>query len=262
MPGHADLAAGVAGFVGLRVGELLGLERRHVNLLHGTITIDQQEHQLANGMLLVAPPKTAAGRRTVAIPPGLKRELEEHKALYSGPGIAGRVFIGLKGGTLRRHVLRNSWNTAKDEVGLPERFTLHDLRHTANTITAAAGASTRELMHRMGHASPDAALRYQHATQDRDAAIATLLGDLVEQSRPLRALRSVSASGKLRGVGAGLAIESDENGHGIDGAVPRLSRENKESGRRESNSRSQLGNRGEPVVSNRWRTTRAGRRVS
>jgi len=37
---------------------------------------------------------------------------------------------------------------------------------------ATAGASTRELMHRMGHASMRAALIYQHATSERDREIA------------------------------------------------------------------------------------------
>jgi integrase len=60
----------------------------------------------------------------------------------------------------------------------------HDLRHVANTLTAASGASTRELMHRMGHVSPEAALRYQHATKDRDLAIATALGELIADLRP------------------------------------------------------------------------------
>lgn len=51
----------------------------------------------------------------------------------------------------------------------------------AKTLTAASGASTKELMHRMGHASPEAALRYQHATRDRDAAIAAVLGTLIDR---------------------------------------------------------------------------------
>ena len=42
----------------------------------------------------------------------------------------------------------------------------------------------------MGHASPEAALRYQHATRDRDAAIATLLADLIaRQPAPVVELR-------------------------------------------------------------------------
>ena len=57
---------------------------------------------------------------------------------------------------------------------------LHDLRHTGNTLAAATGASTRELMVRMGHASPQAALIYQHASAERDRAIAAALSKLAE----------------------------------------------------------------------------------
>jgi integrase len=49
---------------------------------------------------------------------------------------------------------------------------VHDLRHTGNHFAAMTGASTRELMGRMGHVSMDAALVYQHRTADRDRAIA------------------------------------------------------------------------------------------
>lgn len=44
-----------------------------------------------------------------------------------------------------------------------------------------AGASTRELMHRMGHGSMRAALVYQHATDERAKQIAAALSDLVEK---------------------------------------------------------------------------------
>jgi hypothetical protein len=44
----------------------------------------------------------------------------------------------------------------------------------------AAGASTRELMVRMGHSSSAAALRYQHVMAGRDAAIAAALHELVQ----------------------------------------------------------------------------------
>jgi hypothetical protein len=48
-------------------------------------------------------------------------------------------------------------------------------------MTAAAGASTRELMYRFGHASPAAALRYQHATRERDVEVARLLDQLASR---------------------------------------------------------------------------------
>lgn len=58
-------------------------------------------------------------------------------------------------------------------------FRIHDLRHTGNTLAAATGASTKELMARMGHASPRAALIYQHATRDRDVVIAKALDGMI-----------------------------------------------------------------------------------
>ncbi|MGV9805298.1 tyrosine-type recombinase/integrase [Micromonospora chersina] len=56
-------------------------------------------------------------------------------------------------------------------VGL-SGFHFHDLRHTGNTLAAASGVSTRELMHRMGHGTMRAALIYQHATNERHREIA------------------------------------------------------------------------------------------
>ena len=44
---------------------------------------------------------------------------------------------------------------------------LHDMRHTELTLAAATGATTAELMHRAGHASAPATLRYQRASRDR-----------------------------------------------------------------------------------------------
>ena len=70
-----------------------------------------------------------------------------------------------------------------------------DLRHTGNTLTAATGASLRELMERTGHNSPRAALTYLHGDDARLRAIADGLSKLVErefrsvQGRPNRARR-------------------------------------------------------------------------
>jgi len=50
-------------------------------------------------------------------------------------------------------------------------------------MAAATGAGTKELMHRLGHASPRAALRYQHATAKRDEVIADGIDRLLESAR-------------------------------------------------------------------------------
>jgi Phage integrase family len=68
-------------------------------------------------------------------------------------------------------------------VGL-DGFRFHDLRHTAATLAIAAGASTKELMGRLGHSTPAAALRYQHAMEGRDAEIAAKLDQLAQGAEP------------------------------------------------------------------------------
>jgi integrase len=49
---------------------------------------------------------------------------------------------------------------------------IHDLRHTGNQFTANAGANPRELMARMGHDSPRAALIYMHSSDRRQRTLA------------------------------------------------------------------------------------------
>ena len=51
----------------------------------------------------------------------------------------------------------------------------------------------RELMYRMGHASPAAALRYQHATEQRDRVIAQALGELIVSSPGLERPAAVAS---------------------------------------------------------------------
>jgi integrase len=88
------------------------------------------------------------------------------------------VFTGPSGGALDRTNFRERvWAPACGEVGVDVTF--HDLQHAAATLAAIGGATTRELMARLGHSSQQAAIRYQHATADRDAAIAEALAGMV-----------------------------------------------------------------------------------
>jgi integrase len=61
----------------------------------------------------------------------------------------------------------------------------HDLRHTGNVLAARTGASLRDLMQRMGHDSPAAALIYQHAISGADRAIADAVSAAVEREQAM-----------------------------------------------------------------------------
>ncbi|MCL2396071.1 MAG: tyrosine-type recombinase/integrase [Acidimicrobiaceae bacterium] len=162
--------------------------------MHGTVTVVGNLQQLRDGRLLIKEPKTRAGRRTVAIPPHVVPAIREHLEVFTKADPEALVVTGEKGGPLRPHVLQKHWARARLAVGRPDLH-LHDLRHTGNTWAAATGASTRELMVRKGHTTPDAAIRYQHATQERDRAIAEALAELARPAPVVEIGRAQNAGG-------------------------------------------------------------------
>ncbi|HEV3353707.1 MAG TPA: tyrosine-type recombinase/integrase, partial [Acidimicrobiales bacterium] len=198
----------VSGFGGLRWGECVGLRRRHVDLLHRTVTVVEQVTEV-DGRLEVGPPKTEAGRRVVVLPRVAADALADHLANWSAPSPDGLVFPASEGGYLRRTNWRQrAWLPATKATGC-EGVRFHDLRHAAATLAATTGASTRELMTRLGHASPVAALRYQHVAKGRDAAIARGIDQLVRKadrqpSAPVLEVGSVTPRSR-RGTAAGAA---------------------------------------------------------
>jgi integrase len=167
-----------AAFSGLRRGELFGLRREHVDLADGTLTVEVQRQQLSNGQHVVGRPKSDAGIRTVALPREVVDALADHLNRYVEPAPAAWVFTGDKGGPLREAVWQHEWACAREAVGLPDLH-FHDLRHVAATLAAQTGAGVKELMYRIGHSSPQAALRYQHASQRRDRSIADGISRLI-----------------------------------------------------------------------------------
>ena len=169
----------LAAFGGLRRAELFGLRRRHVDVATGTVTVEAQRQQLAHGEHVIGPPKSDAGRRTVAVPPQAHEALQDHLHRWTEPRPDAWVFTGAKGGALRDAVWQQNWDQARRSIGLPDLH-FHDLRHVAATLTAATGAGVKEIMHRLGHSSTQAALRYQHATPERDRAIADAIALLID----------------------------------------------------------------------------------
>jgi integrase len=173
----------LATFAQMRFGELAGLTRNRLDLDACEIRITEALIEPGNGSLLTEPPKSRAGKRVVSFPAELVPELRAHLDTYAAPGSRGLVFVGPKGGRLRRSNFREDvWAKAATAVGVPDAH-FHDLRHTGGTLAAQTGATTKELMARLGHSSPRAAMRYQHATRDRDKKIATGLGKEFTRAR-------------------------------------------------------------------------------
>jgi integrase len=173
MPDRLQLMVLLAAWCGLRFGELAELRRADVDLVHGVLRVRRGVVR-AGGQWIAGTPKSEAGQRDVAIPPHLLPAVEEHLSAHAGPEPGVLLFTAVSGSYLTPGGLYDWFYPAREQAGRPDlRF--HDLRHTGATLAAATGATLAELMHRLGHSTAQAAMRYQHATADRDRAIAEAL---------------------------------------------------------------------------------------
>ncbi len=174
----------LAAWCGLRFGEIAALRKHRLDLDAGTVLVTEAANNLQNGTRITGPPKTEAGRRTVAIPPHVIPELEHHMERFSADGPTGLVFVGSKGAPINGSRFHASvWKPAKESVtGLPERLVLHDLRAWSATKAAQHGATVKELQARLGHTTPTMALKYQRAEAIRDHALAAKMSEGFERS--------------------------------------------------------------------------------
>jgi len=177
MPERLRLMPLLASWCGLRFGELIELRRRDIDVTRGSLSVTRGMVRV-NGEDVVGKPKSAAGVRVVAIPPHLMPAVVAHLAEHVRPGREALLFPHSADEPTRHFT--HGWyykqfhTPAREAAGRPDlRF--HDLRHTGATLAAQTGATLAELMGRLGHSTPGAALRYQHAAQGRDAEIARLL---------------------------------------------------------------------------------------
>jgi integrase len=173
MPDRLRLMVLLAAWCGLRFGELAELRRADVDLAHGVLWVRRGVVR-AGGQAIAGTPKSPAGVRDVAIPPHLMDAVRDHLAAHAGREPDALLFPALSGAHLTPGGLYDFYYPARRAAGRPDlRF--HDLRHTGATLAAATGATIAELMRRLGHSTPGAAMRYQHAADDRDRAIAEAL---------------------------------------------------------------------------------------
>lgn len=168
----------LAGFCGLRWGELIALHRSDVDLANGMIRVRGAVSELTSGQRVYKAPKSAAGKRLVAVPASVLPVLVTHMKVYAESGATGRVFVGAKKATPRRNHFNRLWHKACADAGV-KGLRFHDLRHTGNTLASRTNASTKELMARLGHSTARAALIYQHVNFEREREIADAVDDMI-----------------------------------------------------------------------------------
>ena len=176
----ADLADGcgphrlmvlVAGYTGLRWGELTGLRAHRVDPLRGRIKVVEAVTEV-DGRFVFGPPKSHQ-HRSVVVPRFLREELAQSVAVKASTDL---LFASRTGGPLRvQNFRRDRFDRAAAAVGVPG-LTPHELRHTAASLAIASGASIKGVQSMLGHASAQMTLdRYGHLFEDELEAVADRL---------------------------------------------------------------------------------------
>lgn len=147
---------------GLRLGEATALQigDLHLEDVPATLTVARA---WKNGGVL-GPPKTARGRRTIALP----REVAEAPRDVAGDRAPGElVFVNMGGRRVQQATLHDLWQTWIDDTEWEPRTRsrvprspalrkvprIHDLRHSHAAYMISRGVNLYDLRHRLGHES-------------------------------------------------------------------------------------------------------------
>lgn len=175
----------LAAWCALRFGELTELRRKDVIIVeppdepedaYGIVRVERAVVRVKKGFQQTTP-KSDAGCRDVEIPPHLLSTLKEHLERFVAAEQDALLFPAAHGGYLAPASLYRQFYKARSAANRDD-LRWHDLRHSAAVLAAATGATLPELMARLGHSTPAAAMRYQHAAKGRDRQIAKLLSKL------------------------------------------------------------------------------------
>ena len=171
---------------GMRQGELLGPRWQDVDLAAGSLSVRRTLVRTSQGWSW-AEPKTAKGRRTIALPALAVEALRQHRVRQLEERLrAGGlwedhdlVFPNHTGKPLeRQNVVKRSFRPLLAKAGLPYiRF--HDLRHSAATLLLSLGEHPKVVQERLGHSTIGVTMdTYSHVLPDMQRKAASRLDAL------------------------------------------------------------------------------------
>jgi integrase len=177
-------------YTGMRRSELLALRWSDIDLLLCQLYVTRTLHQLGKGEILYRAPKTAKGRRKIALSPSaasvLKEHREEQKLQQAMMGIPltddDLVFSQPDGKPLRPDSITHAWIKLVRRVGL-KGIRLHDARHSHASLMLKAGIHPKIVQERLGHASIQITLdTYSHVAPGLQEAAANRFDELMNHS--------------------------------------------------------------------------------
>jgi integrase len=176
MPDRLRLAVLLGCWCALRYGELAELRRKDVDMDGAVLRIQRGVIRL-KGQYVPSQPKTEAGVRDVHIPAFLIADLKNHQDSFVDQSGEALLFPAQNGQHLHSSTFARHFAKAATAAGRPDA-TPHFLRHTGASLATSAGATTADVMARLGHTTPAMAMVYQHSLDGADARVANALSQL------------------------------------------------------------------------------------
>jgi integrase len=176
---------------GMRRGEVLGLRWSDLDSVTGRLSIQRARLSIAYEVV-VSEPKTAKGRRSVALDAETviqlrehrKRQLEERMAAGELWHDSDAVFTDELGRPIHPDRFTKLFATLVESSGL-ERLTPHGLRHTHATLALQANRNPKVVSERLGHANVSITLdTYSHVTPTLEQDVADTVARLVDGESP------------------------------------------------------------------------------
>lgn len=162
--------------LGLRRGELLGLQWRDVDFANGRVTVCRNVTYTAQKGVCVGPTKTEKGERVLPLPSGLARLLASLRAERGASSSRPTNFLFPGKGGLETprdpNALTRKVKTFLEKNGLPV-LSPHDLRHSCATLLLRNGADLKSVQDILGHSDASTTLNF-YVRSDFDAMRAAI----------------------------------------------------------------------------------------
>lgn len=178
---HYRIAVYILAWCSIRFGELIELRRKDV-LDDGKVMKFQVRRGAASvdGKIVVGNTKTVRSRRPVTVPPHVATMVREHMKARMSKGPEALLVTTTRGKRLSKSAFTRSLKKGYVKINRSD-LRVHDLRAVGATYAAHAGATTKELMTRLGHTTPRMAMKYQMASEARDEALAKAMSALAQK---------------------------------------------------------------------------------
>jgi integrase len=173
MPTWCQTWVWVAAYTGLRWSEMIGLQRRDIDMLRKTLTVHRQIIEVGSRFEGFGEPRRPLGAGRSTCRRFCARCSRRSWPSAPQPGVEGLVFVNTRGNPPHLSSFTSqTWKKAREKIGRPD-LRWHDLRHTAVALAIANGAHPKSIQERMGHSSITVTLdRYGHLFPSLGVAVA------------------------------------------------------------------------------------------